>query len=61
MSMKERNRQTFLERVEREREAARPQPRKRARSRVASREEQQARYLECGPLAWDDRGLSPDY
>lgn len=27
---------------------------KRAR-RIASRTEQQARYLDCGPQAWDDR------
>lgn len=25
------------------------------RERVASREEQQARYLDCGPQNWDDR------
>jgi hypothetical protein len=25
------------------------------RSTVASREEQAARYLDCGPAAWDDR------
>lgn len=34
-----------------------PKPRKRARRPdVASREEQAARYLDCGPGAWDDRG-----
>ena len=25
------------------------------REKHASREEQHARYLDCGPLAWDDR------
>ncbi len=25
------------------------------RSRVASREEQYGRYIDCGPAAWDDR------
>ncbi len=30
------------------------------RKRVASREEQHARYLDCGPGAWDDRD-NPDY
>lgn len=34
----------------------RPQTRiRRPRERVASREEQYARYLDCGPQAWDDR------
>ncbi len=33
-----------------------PKPAKRRRyNRVASREEQYARYLDCGPLNWDDR------
>lgn len=27
----------------------------RRRKNVASREEQHARYLDCGPSAWDDR------
>lgn len=32
------------------------QPRARAwRNSVASREEQRARYIDCGPGAWDDR------
>lgn len=26
-----------------------------ARERVASREEQHSRYLDCGPQAWDDK------
>jgi hypothetical protein len=26
----------------------------------ASREEQHARYIDCGPLAWDDRGGSDE-
>lgn len=36
---------------------AQPKPvRYRApRERVASREEQHARYIDCGPQAWDDR------
>lgn len=25
------------------------------RERTASREEQQSRYIDCGPAAWDDR------
>lgn len=29
--------------------------RSRARAGVASRGEQAARYLDCGPQAWDDR------
>ena len=29
--------------------------------RYASRAEQRARYLDCGPTAWDDIGASPDY
>ena len=32
-----------------------PKPR-RARERRATREEQHARYIDCGPGAWDDRG-----
>ena len=31
-----------------------------ARARVASQEEQRARYLDCGPQAWDDRD-NPDF
>lgn len=27
----------------------------RVKPRVASREEQHARYIDCGPGAWDDR------
>lgn len=56
-SMKERDRQRFLERQaaqQAQRQAMQPKRRKASRPRVASREEQQARYLDCGPLAWDD-------
>lgn len=28
---------------------------RRTRERVASRAEQHARYIDCGPAAWDDR------
>lgn len=62
LSMKERDRQRFLERQAAEkaqREAARPARRPRRRSTVASRAEQQARYIDSG---WnDDLGLSPDF
>ena len=27
----------------------------------ASRSEQHARYIDCGPGAWDDTGYSPDF
>ena len=40
---------------------AKPVRTQRSRERVASREEQYGRYLDCGPAAWDDRGLSPDF
>ena len=63
MSMKERDREKFLARQAKQRaeqEARRP-ARKPRRSQYASREEQHARYLECGPLAWDDRDNGPDY
>lgn len=38
--------------------ASDPRPRQhtRARSRVASRAEQHARYIDCGYQAWDDKG-----
>ena len=29
--------------------------RKTPREKIASREEQHARYIDCGPAAWDDR------
>lgn len=32
-----------------------PLARRRRRTNVASREEQNARYIDCGPQAWDDR------
>ena len=37
--------------------ANRPPPRRQRarRERVASREEQHTRYIDCGPQAWDDR------
>jgi hypothetical protein len=41
--------------------AARNIRRGRARERIASPAEQHARYIDCGPQAWDDRGESPDY
>jgi hypothetical protein len=61
MSMKERDRQRFLERqAEQRRQREARQPAHPRRSRNASRAEQHARYLEVGPLAWDDRD-NPDY
>jgi len=47
-------------RLYRERQAAKPvvkpKPLRRAqREKYASREEQNARYIDCGPQAWDDR------
>lgn len=57
MSMRERNRVAFEARKQAEREAreaAKPKRRSR-RSDVASREEQHGRYIDCGPLAWDDK------
>ena len=33
-----------------------PRMRRQPRERIASREEQHARYLDCGSQAWDDRG-----
>ena len=30
-------------------------PEREPKRRVASREEQHGRYLDCGPAAWDDR------
>jgi len=70
MTRKERDRANFLARVAEEtarqtasdRETARAAKRARwarrgftPREKVASREEQYARYLDCGPAAWDDR------
>ena len=59
MTRKERDRANFLARVQAEqaaRDAARPRRKARkAREQYASREEQRARYLDAGPLAWDDR------
>ena len=62
MSMKQRDREKFLARQAQQaeqRQALRRQlgrPRRKAsRSEHASREEQNARYLDCGPLAWDDK------
>ena len=37
-----------------------PKPKRRKRD-AASRAEQQARYIDCGPQAWDDVGSSPDW
>jgi hypothetical protein len=61
MSMKERDRERFLARQAEEkarREAAKPprKARRRISERHASSEEQRARYLDCGPQMWDDRG-----
>jgi len=47
--MKERDRAKF-EAKQAERKALERKP----RERPATREEQRARYLDCGPLAWDD-------
>jgi len=62
MSMKERDRAKFLARQaeQRTQREARTPPRRRSRPRIASPAEQRARYLESGPLAWDDRD-NPDY
>lgn len=62
MNMKERMRAKFLAKQAEQsaqRQAAQP-PRKRIRQRVADQETQRARYLDAGPLAWDDRD-NPDY
>lgn len=56
MTEKQRSREKFLARVQAEREAREAsKPRKRSRERIASREEQHARYIDCGPQAWDDQ------
>jgi len=62
MSMKERDREKFLARQTEQaaaRKAAQPQKRTRRRGQHASRQEQYGRYLDCGPLAWDDRAGGP--
>lgn len=67
MSEKERSRAKFLARQGKrqlsadEIRAAQRHTRAMARNeKRASREEQHARYLDCGPLAWDDIGASQD-
>ena len=58
MTEKERSYVAFRARVEAEKAAQtlkRPKRRVRWVERTASREEQYGRYLDCGPLAWDDR------
>lgn len=56
-SMRERMRRQHAERVAAERSAlaAKMPKRHRRRNLYASREEQHARYIDCGPGAWDDR------
>jgi hypothetical protein len=65
MSMKQRDREKFLARQaeeKRARQASSPARKRRRtpRERIASPEEQHARYIDSGPLAWDDRD-NPDY
>lgn len=58
MTCKERDRQRFLARQaaqQAQHMAVKPKRQRRAAPRHAGKEEQQARYLDCGPGAWDDR------
>ena len=59
MTEKERSRAKFLARIAEEqaaREAAKPRRKvRKVREASASYEEQRARYIDCGPLAWDDK------